>query len=260
MTSLPGAFDGCAQLSLDLFPAPSPPSFESLLDDCNMRDMNVTVSPRLRRGWYMKIDTRSGTRRLVVPAPLETAPHEVKAALLEWTMLARSSNRRRGRCDATTRSRKKELEHIVYRHLESSGTAGPGPSRFDPRTVETRGCRYDLAEVFDTLNRVYFNAELVSYVRWGKSLLRSYQSNKYDRRGTRYSLITIAAMYDRPDVPRFAIEGIMYHEMLHIAVPPVKRNGRNVIHGADFRHRERLFPCRAQWLAWEKTALKHAFH
>ncbi len=193
-------------------------------------------------------------RRLVVPTYLENAPHDVKNALIDWGLLFH--NPRGG--DRTAAARKRELERYVYHHIESHGLPISRTSRFEPGSFESRGCKYDLTEVFDTLNGVYFNTELSSYVRWGKSPFRSYQSIKYDLQGVRRSLITIGAMYNRPDVPRYAVEGIMFHEMLHIAVPPVKRNGRAIIHGADFKRRERSFPFNLQWLAWEKTALKHA--
>jgi hypothetical protein len=55
-------------------------------------------------------------------------------------------------------------------------------------------------------------------------------------------------------VPRFAIEGILFHEMLHIAYPPVIRDGRNVIHGPKFKQNERSFPQHKDWVEWEKTS------
>jgi predicted SprT family Zn-dependent metalloprotease len=57
-------------------------------------------------------------------------------------------------------------------------------------------------------------------------------------------------------VPRHAIEGIVFHEMLHIAIPPYKRSGKNVIHGPEFRKAERGFPHFNAWRKWEKEHLK----
>ena len=246
MTSLPAA---CTQLSLDLFPSPS---FESILDFRHMQGLRVILSPRLRRGWYLKMDIRSGSRRLVVPAILDDAPHDVKSALIDWALLMSNTSRTRSR-DRATAALKRELEHRVHRHFESCGVAQGVRSRFNPASVISRGCRYDLAEVFDSLNRTYFNGSLSSYVRWGTNRFRSYQSNKTRANGESFSLITIARMYNRPDTPRDAVEGIMFHEMVHIAVPPIRRDSRNIIHGPEFKRRERQFPGRAQWLAWEKS-------
>jgi hypothetical protein len=243
------ASTACTQLSLELFP---PPSFETIISSRRIAGLSVKIGKRLRRGWYVKMNMHSNTRCLVVPFGLENAPAEVKTAVIDWALLLDNS-RRRNRCPA----KKKELERLIFRFMESSGMAAPRGSRFHPASFATAGRLYDLAEVFHTLNTAYFNGELASYVRWGKNPLRSYQSVKYAKNGNRFNLITIGRMYDRSDVPRHAVEGIMFHEMLHIAVPPAKSATRNIIHGAEFKRRERLFPYHAQWLAWEKTALQH---
>jgi hypothetical protein len=90
-------------------------------------------------------------------------------------------------------------------------------------------------------------------VRWGSHPLRSYQSCKRGPAGEKYNLITIGTIYNGPNVPRFAIEGILFHEMLHIAYPPVISNARNVIHGPQFKQRERSFPQYREWFEWEKS-------
>ncbi|NLE01045.1 MAG: hypothetical protein GX640_14350, partial [Fibrobacter sp.] len=69
-------------------------------------------------------------------------------------------------------------------------------------------------------------------------------------------LITIAGVYNHPDVPLFAIEAVMYHEMLHIAVPPFKKNGRFVIHGPEFKARERQYASYEKWHEWERSSLR----
>jgi hypothetical protein len=265
MTSFANA---CTQLSLDLFPAQS---FESILASRQIHGMSVMTSGRLRRGWYVKTNrhrgmmsgmmsgttrgtTRSmmsGTTHLVVPAFLENAPTDVKTALIEWALLLdRSSSKNR---NGKTFELKKEHERLIFSYIESSGMTSPRISHLDPRSFVTRGRRWDLTEVFETLNRTYFNGSLASFVRWGTNRFRSYQSNKTGKNGGTFSVITIATMYNRPDTPRYAIEGIMFHEMLHIAIPPRKGVSRNTIHGTEFKNRERQFPGYAQWHAWEKS-------
>ena len=78
---------------------------------------------------------------------------------------------------------------------------------------------------------------------------------KKTKSGEPCSVITIAGIYDHPEVPLFAIEGILYHEMLHEAIPPYSRNGRRVIHGPEFNNAERAFPGFVRWREWEKTEL-----
>jgi hypothetical protein len=232
--------DSCTQLTLDLFPAPS---FEDLLSVRHIKNFSVVSSRRLRRGWYAKINAHTGARCLVTPEFLKNAPQDVKSALIDWTFLQNHGAQRK---------RKKTLEQVVFGFIRSNGLEHHNRSRFDPLRYVTLGRIYDLKEVFDTLNKLYYNGMVTSFLRWGSHPLRSYQSIKYDGDGVRYNLITIGSMYNRPGVPRYAIEGIMYHEMLHIAHPPKKSGGRNIIHGPGFKQKERLYPGFSEWTEWEK--------
>jgi hypothetical protein len=236
----------CAQTELDLFP---PPSFETLLSDRRDPALAVTMSSRLSRGWYVKINQSADSRRLVVPVWMEHAPKDVKTALLDWALLSGASKAKHRR-----RAHRKLLEKYIFSYLSDSGRIRPSVARHAPGSFDTKGVCWDLAEVFDTLNRTHFNAVLSSYVRWGKHPLRSYQSYKFDGAGNRFSVITIGSLYNRPGVPRYAVEGIMFHEMLHILLPPQRHNARNVIHGRQFKEHERHFPFHDRWIRWEKSA------
>jgi|WetSurMetagenome_2_1015567.scaffolds.fasta_scaffold00572_7 hypothetical protein len=230
----------CVQLELGLFDAPS---FEEILTQRRVTGLTVTATRRLRRGWYAKTERRTGLLSLHVPAYLENAPAEVKGALIDWALLA---SRRRN-------AARKKLERAVYAYIEAQGLETRNRSFVDPSSFTTRGQIYDLKEVFDFVNTTYFKGEVSSRVRWGNHLLRSYQSNRTGPDGLGYNLITIASMYDRPGVPRFAIEAIMHHEMLHIACPPKAGGARTQIHGPEFKRRERLFPRYREWVTWEKN-------
>jgi hypothetical protein len=237
----------CTQMALELFP---PESFEEILRARQITGICVNVSRRLRRGWHVTLHGRGGSRTLVVPAFLEQAPRDVKTALIDWTLLLGRPLR------AGMRSGKKNLERSIFNYIRSSGHDIRNRSSLTPARLVTRGCRYDLKEVFDSLNNRYFNGTLSSHVRWGRHPLRSFQANRHDAAGAPCSLITIGSIYDNADVPRYAVEAIMYHEMLHIAHPPFRAGGRTVIHGREFKQRERSFPHHEQWLAWEKTCCK----
>ncbi len=243
-----GMREPCVQTELDLFAAST---FEELLSARQITDITVTVTRRLRRGWHATLNHHTGMRSLHVPAFLETAPAEVKQALIDWTLLLshRTPRARTAQC--------RTLERTVFAFIKSQGLETRNRMSADPRAYVTRGRIFDLAEIFDAVNKAFFEGGLSSFVRWGRHPLRSFQSTRTDTIGAAYNLITIASMYNRPDVPRYAIEAIMYHEMLHIACPPTIAGGRNVIHGQEFKRRERLFPRREEWLAWEKRICKH---
>ena len=238
------------QLELPLFPSPS---FYDLLRRQGKANLNIVFNKRLKRGWSVKFAPLFGKRTLTVPSYFEDAPEKVKSALIEWALLP--ATHRRNKLSANAQ-RKKQIEHFIWEYVETSGNKAEKKFSINPDKLHTAGRVYDLREVFGTLNAAYFNNGLVSHIRWNKSNWRSYQTFYIDRQGKRNSLISIAQTYNRPDVPRLAIEGIVFHEMLHIAVPPYKRGLQNVIHGAEFRQAERQFKFFKEWRRWEKEHLK----
>ena len=48
---------------------------------------------------------------------------------------------------------------------------------------------------------------------------------------------------------------VVFHEMLHQAVPAVERDGRRVVHGREFRARERAYPDFERARLWEERHL-----
>jgi hypothetical protein len=242
------------QLSLPLF---DPPSFSDIVAERGLDDLEVVPNRRMRRSWNVTIQPWSGRRTLVVPSFLMAAPAAVKEALIEWATLP---NPRRSKRGSQIRKRKAELEAVVWHYVESEHPERVRPRRrMDPSRYDqcTQGSTYDLREVFDTLNRDWFDNALASYVRWGDyASLTSYQTSRTAPGGSRYNLITIAGTYDHHSVPRFAIEGVMYHEMLHIAVPPVLVNGRRVVHGPAFKRAEKRFAHYREWFAWQSSHMR----
>lgn len=242
------------QLSLPLF---APPTFSELLKKHGTATaIEIIVNPRLRRGWQVRIRAFSGKRQLIIPRHLENAPQEVKETLIEWALLP---CRPRGEQKKPVRERRRLLEKTIWRYVESLPDApGRRMSRFNASAFadKTRGARYDLQEVFAAVNAACFNAKLAAVVRWGdRASKTSYHTIKSDTLGNRVNLITIAGAYNHKDVPRFAIEGIMHHEMLHIAVPPYKKNSRHIIHGKEFKSAEKTFTYYNEWRNWEKESL-----
>lgn len=242
------------QLSLPLF---ATPTFSELLKRLDAsRSIDVIVNPRLRRGWQVRVRAFSGKPQLIIPRHLDNAPQEIKEALIEWALLPCRSRRLQKK---PVRERRSHLEKAIWRYVESLPDApARRKSLFNPSAFadKTQGVLYDLQEVFDAVNSAYFNATLSAVVRWGeRGSKTSYHTIKTDTRGNRVNLITIAGAYNYKDIPRFAIEGIMHHEMLHIAVPPYKKNNRLVIHGKEFRTAERKFAFQNEWKDWEKVSL-----
>ena len=118
--------------------------------------------------------------------------------------------------------------------------------------LQPKGDVFDLRELRDDLNQRYFDGRLKVEITWGKGGSGAAQSCRGGRRTRKstiqlgsYSfedkLIRIHRALDQPAVPRYVVESIVYHELLHAAIPPVIQNGRRHVHTPEFRRRERLF-------------------
>ncbi len=101
------------------------------------------------------------------------------------------------------------------------------------------GHHYDLDEVFETLNRRFFNGLLGRpTLTWSAHAARRMLGH-YD---AAHNTIVVSLVFDRPDTPRCAIEYLLYHEMLHLKHPVRIKSGRRCVHSREFQAEERLFP------------------
>jgi hypothetical protein len=240
------------QLELPLF---APPSFDEILCRKNIRGLTVQCNKRMRATWRVTVNGLTKERLLIVPPLLANAPEQVKEALIDW---ARLPLKARGKRHAAVARSRKEIENFVWQFMLSRGV-DPGARRpVDPARFAsaTHGACYDLDEVSRYVNETYFEGRVQTHIRWGTpASTTSYQAWRRDRAGNRLSFITIAGAYNHPDVPRFALEAVVYHEMLHAKLPVFKNRGRNVIHGADFKRAEKSFPHYQKWRRWEKAEM-----
>ena len=67
--------------------------------------------------------------------------------------------------------------------------------------------------------------------------------------------VRIHPTLDRPEVPEFYVAAVVFHEMLHQAVPVHEAGGRRVVHGREFRARERAYRDHERARAWESRHL-----
>jgi predicted metal-dependent hydrolase len=67
-----------------------------------------------------------------------------------------------------------------------------------------------------------------------------------------HNTIVVSRVFDRPSSPRYAIEYLLYHEMLHLKHPVRMRNLRRCVHSREFKAEEAQFPQLAEALAFIK--------
>ncbi len=115
------------------------------------------------------------------------------------------------------------------------------------------GKHFDLRDIFDHLNNIYFSNELaIKYIGWSKNY-------SYTRLGffdKSRNLIVISKIFDSPHVPMNVLEYLMFHEMLHVKFPEETINNRRRIHTPEFRKVERDFPEYKEIDLWLKNNLR----
>jgi predicted metal-dependent hydrolase len=98
---------------------------------------------------------------------------------------------------------------------------------------------YHLEAIFDDLNRRFFHGLLGQpRMSWSQSEARRMLGH-YD---PAHNAIIISAVLDRPKVPRYVVEYLVYHEMLHLKHPVKLQGSRRCVHSAEFQAEERQFP------------------
>ena len=124
-------------------------------------------------------------------------------------------------------------------------------------TVETLGEIFDLQEVYDALNRRYFDERIEARITWGtrSQKRRRRTSIKMGSYSVEDRLIRIHPALDRRFVPRYFLEWIVYHEMLHQVhdIPVV--GGRRQFHTPEFLAEERGFEHYERARLWERQNL-----
>ena len=142
-----------------------------------------------------------------------------------------------------------------YRRYASSETVSKQAehvrqTRGRKRILTARGHHYHLDEVFESLNARFFHGLMGRpTLTWSAHHARRMLGH-YD---AAHNTIVVSRVFDRPDTPRYAIEYLLYHEMLHLKHPVRVNGGRRCVHSREFQAEERLFP----QLEEAKAYLKH---
>ncbi|MGA2349286.1 MAG: M48 family peptidase [Terracidiphilus sp.] len=112
-------------------------------------------------------------------------------------------------------------------------------ARGNKRFFGPQGHFYNLEEVFDSLNVRFFDGLLGRPdLTWSEGMAKRALGH-YD---AALNTIVVSRVFDRPSSPRYAVEYLLYHEMLHLKHPVTRRGLRRCVHSRDFKADEKLFP------------------
>ena len=119
-----------------------------------------------------------------------------------------------------------------------------------------KGVYHNLLELFEKLNRQYFNERIVATIRWGQRQKASRKSSivlgHYSDEKKR---IVIHPSLDQAMVPTLCVERIIHHEMLHQVFPIRIVRGRRQIHTREFKIAEAEFKGAKMVDKWLKANL-----
>jgi predicted metal-dependent hydrolase len=178
------------------------------------------------------IRMREGRLLVRISDLLQGAPENVLRAIAH-ILLAKMYRKQIDRQHATRYRRYVSTQHISRKaHLVRQ-------MRGRKRIASAQGDTYDLESIFDDLNTRFFHGLLARpQMTWSSEHAR----NRLGHYDPAHNAIVVSRVFDNPRVPRFAVEYIVYHEMLHLKHPVKLRGSRRCVHSAEFQQDERIFP------------------
>ncbi|MBM9577198.1 M48 family metallopeptidase [Leptospira sp. 201903070] len=107
-----------------------------------------------------------------------------------------------------------------------------------------------LKEILSRINEKFLGIDLSDIeIYWGKGSSKT-RLGHFD---PAHRMIVINPILGRQVVPIFVLEYIVFHELLHVHIPATRKNGKNVIHGREFRALERKYPDYLRANRWLKS-------
>jgi hypothetical protein len=172
------------------------------------------------------------------------APDEVIAALAEFV--------RTGDAEASA-----TLDKFIERNRAFIRRVSPAQMRKRMR-LEPAGQHHDLGRIYERLNERYFRNRIDAAITYGPAprVRAPRKSIKMGSYSADSRVIRIHPALDQPVVPKYFVEWIVFHEMLHHIYRARRgENGRRCVHPPAFMEHERRFHDYGRALAWEQENL-----
>lgn len=231
-----------------------PDAWAALLGDALGGAVEVRFT-RARRT-VLRLEPQGRGRLVRMNAFFADAPVDVREAVIAWVRSGRRAKRKLARLDAWVEEQIGTLEQRAPRRLR----------------VVTRGRVHDLEALAAELRSgvfegVFADGDDPSRLPWPK-LTWGRTTRSRTRRSLRLGsfdawtcVVRMHPVLDQPSVPSSFVRYVLFHELLHAALPVQRTTGgRRIFHGPEFRRREREFEGTRAALAWEKRHLDELLH
>ncbi len=190
-----------------------------------------------------KIKLEKGTIHIRIAEALQQAPELIIRVLI--TILVLKLYRYK-----VDRQLYRAYREYVERHPH---LVAPPKTKRPSRFYQPEGRFFNLRELFLEINARFFENKLdLPILGW--SLRKSYRRLGFY--SSEKNLLVISRIFDAPKVPEQVVKFLLYHEMLHMAIPIQKINGRRRIHTTEFKRREQAFPEYEAIQKWLKKNLR----
>jgi len=205
------------------------------------------VFTRARRT-VLRLEPRGRERTVRMNAFFAGAPAEVREAVLAWIRSGRRARAKLERLDAWIETQIEIVEQTAPR----------------PVIQRTRGRVHDLARLAAEVRAQEFPSTFEQdggpawpKLTWGRApRSRSRRTLRLGSFDFWAGVVRMHPVLDQPAVPEHFVRYVLFHELLHAALPAERgRSGRRVYHSREFRRREHAFGGTAAALAWEQSHL-----
>lgn len=119
-----------------------------------------------------------------------------------------------------------------------------------------QGRFFNLLELYQRINIIYFEDKVNCLITWGTSRKRGHQKSVgLGSYSPHTRVIRINPILDRHFVPQYVIDNIIHHEMLHHILGGKKTRGRTCYHHDLFKRLEDAFTHKNQAARWVEANL-----
>ncbi len=124
--------------------------------------------------------------------------------------------------------------------------------------LQPQGRYFDLEAICCELNQTYFANRVQARITWTRLPPRRRRNSiRFGSYHEQQRLIRIHRLLDQSFVPRYFVESIVFHEMLHQLLPRQYINGRWYVHHPEFQQHELQFSHYCQAKRWQRRHLAH---